>query len=109
MKLVRYNSVPTVFDDFVDRYFGKSFYNGSSSYIPSVDVAETDKSFEIQLSVPGMGKDDFQLEVKNGQLLFEYLGIFAILQEVLCQVGEALGLSIPTRCTVARQFHGTLD
>ena len=68
MKLVRYNSVPSLFDDFVDRHFGKSFQNGASFFLPSVDVAETDKEFEIHVSAPGMDKKDFNLELNNGQL-----------------------------------------
>lgn len=68
MKLIRYNTVPSLFDDFADRYFGKSFYNGASSFLPSVDVAETDQEFEIQVSAPGMDKKDFKLQLDNGQL-----------------------------------------
>ncbi len=68
MKLVRYNTVPSLFDDFTDRFFGKSFNNGESYFLPNVDVAETEKAFEIQLSAPGMDKKDFKLELNSSQL-----------------------------------------
>jgi len=68
MKLVRYNTVPSLFDDFVDRHFGKSFNNGESYFLPNVDVSETDKEFEIQVSAPGMDKKDFKLELNDNQL-----------------------------------------
>jgi len=70
MKLMKYtngNYTPALFDNFFDRYFG-GFENENTTFLPSVDVAETDKEFEIQLSVPGMNKKDFNLEVKDGHL-----------------------------------------
>ncbi len=36
--------------------------------MPAVNVIENEKSFEIEVAVPGMKKDDFKVEVKDGML-----------------------------------------
>ena len=35
---------------------------------PAVNVLETDEAFKLEVAAPGMKKDDFKLEVKNGYL-----------------------------------------
>jgi HSP20 family protein len=43
--------------------------NGESrSFAPRIDIAETDKSYEVSLDLPGMKSDDFNIEFKDGQL-----------------------------------------
>ena len=37
--------------------------------VPAVNVKETDNTFELEVAVPGMKKDDFVLEVKDGMLI----------------------------------------
>lgn len=36
--------------------------------IPAVNVKETEKEFLLEVAAPGMKKDDFKLEVKEGML-----------------------------------------
>ena len=71
MSIVKRNSdwfVPSTIDGFFDRFFTESNDNRTSSFAPRVDVAETDKGFEIELAVPGFDKKDFNIELKKGFL-----------------------------------------
>lgn len=75
MSLVRYNngreSLPGHFSNLFDLFFNDSFdrTGGMSQFIPSVDVAENDKSFEVQLAAPGMKKEDFKIELNKNNLV----------------------------------------
>ena len=76
MSIVRYNSVldgfvPTSFSHLVDRFFNESTgRSGGSAYsfVPKVDIIENEKAFEINVAVPGMSKDDFQIDLKENRL-----------------------------------------
>ena len=71
MSIVKRNSdwfVPSTIDGFFDRFLNESNDNRTSSFAPRVDVAETDKGFEIELAVPGFDKKDFNIELKKGFL-----------------------------------------
>jgi len=41
----------------------------SSTFSPQMNVAETDKEFEITLDLPGMKLEDFVVELREGNLL----------------------------------------
>lgn len=76
MNLIRYNSalndfVPTSFSNLIDRFFNESLARtGGSAYsfVPRVDVIETEKAFEIHMAVPGMNKEDFNIDLKDNYL-----------------------------------------
>ncbi len=72
MGLIKYNTNdyrPTNFRSLVDRLFNEDFNGGSmSTFSPKVDIAETDKEFEIQLHVPGMNKSDFNIDLNKDQI-----------------------------------------
>jgi HSP20 family protein len=74
MSLSKYNTSdyrPVSFNSFVDRFFNEGFdpsLNGGSRFTPQVDILEHDKSFEIQLALPGMSKNDFSIEMNEGTL-----------------------------------------
>ncbi|MCU0421091.1 MAG: Hsp20/alpha crystallin family protein [Cyclobacteriaceae bacterium] len=72
MSIIRYNSndfVPTSFSGLIDRFFNESLARtGGSTFLPKVDVAETDTTYEIHVAVPGMNKDDFQVELHDNLL-----------------------------------------
>ncbi len=38
------------------------------SWVPAVNVSETDKSYEIEVAAPGMRKSDFKVKVEKGML-----------------------------------------
>jgi HSP20 family protein len=77
MGIVRYNSVlndfvPTSFNNLVDRFFNESIgRSGGSAYsfVPKVDIIENENSFEIQVAVPGMDKEDFKIDLKDNHLV----------------------------------------
>ena len=76
MSIVRYNStlndyVPTAFSQLVDRFFNESMSRAGGaaySFVPKVDIVETEKAFELHLAVPGMNKEDFKIDVNDTYL-----------------------------------------
>ncbi len=72
MSIIRYNSadyVPSTFSNLVDRFFSESVArSGGSSFVPKVDIIENEKSFEIDFAVPGLNKEDFNIELKDNYL-----------------------------------------
>jgi HSP20 family protein len=72
MSIIRYNSndfAPTTFSNLVDKFFNDSLArSGGSSFIPKVDIVENTDSFEIQLAVPGLNKEDFKIELNDNYL-----------------------------------------
>jgi HSP20 family protein len=76
MSLIRYNSAlndfaPTTFSNLIDRFFNESAArSGGSAYsfVPRVDIMENEKAFEIHVSVPGMSKDDFKIDLNDNYL-----------------------------------------
>lgn len=41
---------------------------GNKSWLPSVNISESEKHYEIDMAVPGMKKEDFKVTTKNGML-----------------------------------------
>ncbi len=74
MALVKYNPTnysPVSFRNFVDRFFNDDFYNEgneTSSFSPKVDVSETDKQFEMDFYIPGVDKDQVNIDLNEGRL-----------------------------------------
>ena len=72
MALIKYNTHdyrPTSFRSFVDRFFNDEFVGGSvPTFSPKVDIAETDKEFEIQLHVPGIKKEEISIDLNDDQI-----------------------------------------
>lgn len=69
MSIIRYNAndfVPTSFSSMIDRFFNDSMTrSGGSLFVPKVDIIENENSYELQLAVPGLNKEDFNIEVKD--------------------------------------------
>ncbi|WP_332911192.1 Hsp20/alpha crystallin family protein [Algoriphagus boritolerans] len=72
MKLVRYNqldpTLPNTFSGMLDRFFNDSVNASMKQFSPAVDIAEDEKSYEIHVSVPGMKKSDFKIDLVDGKL-----------------------------------------
>ena len=72
MSLIRYNTneyVPATFSSLIDRFFNDTMTrSGGSSFQPRVDIVENEKAFELHVAVPGMNKEDFQIEMKDNFL-----------------------------------------
>jgi HSP20 family protein len=75
MTLVKYNSnledyVPVTFSSMLDRFFNESIHTPKlSKFSPRVDILETEKAFEVQVSAPGMNKEDFQITLEDNALV----------------------------------------
>ena len=71
MRIVKYNNnnvFPSLINDFFNDDFGMNFLNRSHS-VPSVNSVENNDSFEIDLAVPGMKKEDFTIELNDKVLV----------------------------------------
>ena len=58
---------PADFTQLLDR-FGSHDEGRTGWFAPSTNVAETDDGYEISLDMPGMNSDEFDVELKEGQL-----------------------------------------
>ena len=71
MRIVKYNNnnvFPSLINEFFNDDFGMNFLNRSHS-VPSVNSIENNDSFEIDLAVPGMKKEDFSIELNDKVLV----------------------------------------
>jgi len=71
MRIVKYNNnnvFPSLINEFFNDDFGMNFLNRSHS-VPSVNSLENNDSFEIDLAVPGMKKEDFNIELNDKVLV----------------------------------------
>jgi len=74
MDVPRLLDTPRLFEGFrheMDRLWN-DFFGGDGGreewFAPQTNVAETDKTYEITLDLPGMKPEDFTVEVKDGAL-----------------------------------------
>ncbi len=67
--MTRYSSqdwLPSVFNDFFDN----SYMQRANSTAPSINVAEDDKTYSVEVAAPGMTKEDFNIHIDdNGDLV----------------------------------------
>lgn len=71
MTLIKYNpsNKLATYGNFIDRFFNdESFSNKAAIFSPKVDVAESDKSFEIQFHLSGVKKEDIKIDIKDDRL-----------------------------------------
>ena len=55
-------------EDFFTRDFDKLFKGVENKFIPAVNIKENEDAFELELSVPGFKKEDFNLKLDNDLL-----------------------------------------
>lgn len=73
MTLMRYNRpkkdmVSKRFSDIMDEFFNDAVNARRDSFVPSIDVSETDDQFMITAELPGMKKDDINISLENSRL-----------------------------------------
>jgi len=72
MRIVKYNNNNKVFPSLMNEFFNDDLrmnvINNNHS-VPSVNSIENDNSFEIDLAVPGMKKDDFTIQLNDKVLV----------------------------------------
>tara|TARA_B110000444_G_scaffold48459_1_gene44263 strand:+ start:245 stop:667 length:423 start_codon:yes stop_codon:yes gene_type:complete len=72
MRIVKYNNnkvFPSLMNQFFNDDLRMNVINNNHS-VPSVNSIENDNSFEIDLAVPGMKKDDFTIQLNDKVLVF---------------------------------------
>jgi len=70
MTIIRWHKRPmmsNMLDDMFERNFNTGFERNCGC-VPATNILENEQSFEIQLAVPGMKKDDFKMEMEDGVL-----------------------------------------
>ena len=69
MSIVKRNNL--VFPAIMNEIFRPDWFGGMenfSSDVPAVNIKENEKDFELELSVPGRKKDDFNIEIDDNVL-----------------------------------------
>jgi HSP20 family protein len=76
MKIIRSNPIfaqssglSNLVDDFFNRNFSDLIGTDFVLSRPSVNVSESDKSYDIEMAAPGLEKSDFQVKIENGHLV----------------------------------------
>jgi HSP20 family protein len=75
MSSVKYNSHNGLegFENFFDTFFNNNLTDviGSDNNIsqPSVNVIETDDDYRIEVAAPGLGKEDFDVNIEDDSLI----------------------------------------
>ena len=68
----RYDLMPA-FPKWIDRFFkDEDMLSGNwlgEMVMPAVNIRETDKAFCLEVAAPGMKREDFNLEIKDGSLV----------------------------------------
>ncbi len=70
MTIIRWHKRPMMsgmLDDMFERNFNTGFERNCGC-VPATNILENEENFEIQLAVPGMKKEDFNMEVEDGVL-----------------------------------------
>ena len=64
--------LPTVFNDFFkpwNEWFDNGgTYTGNTMTMPAVNIVETKEEYKVSLAVPGMKKEDFNIDVEGNML-----------------------------------------
>ncbi len=74
MTLVRYNKnrdqFPTTVNGLMDKFFNDVAFDNTQmeKFTPSVDVIESEKSYELHFAVPGFDKKSFNIDVEENIL-----------------------------------------
>lgn len=56
------------FDDLFNEFFSNTPSYKRDGFMPSVDISETEKQFELSVELPGMKKEDISIDLENGRL-----------------------------------------
>lgn len=56
------------FSDLMDEFFNDAVATRRSTFAPKIDISETEKQYSIDVTLPGMKKDDINIDLENGRL-----------------------------------------
>lgn len=73
MTLLRYNYPEKDlfnrrFSDIMDEFFNDAVRSNRNSFAPNIDISENDNEFVIEVEVPGVDKENIQIDVENNIL-----------------------------------------
>ncbi len=73
MTLMRYtrpnkNVTSKNFSDLMDEFFNDVVNDRRDSFVPGIDISETEDQFLISAELPGMSKEDINISLENGRL-----------------------------------------
>lgn len=73
MKLMQYSRPRNLlmnkrFSEIMDEFFNEAVHTGNGSFVPGIDISETDEQFLITAEIPGVKKEDIDINLENGQL-----------------------------------------
>ncbi len=70
MKLLKWdtNLLPR-FPNIIEKFFGKSSHGEDVSTLPSVNISDENKAFDVNVALPGLDKKDVKVEIQNGCLV----------------------------------------
>jgi HSP20 family protein len=63
--------MPPLFDDFLrpwNEWFDNGGFSGRTLKVPAVNITENKDDFNVALAVPGMKKEDFNIDVEGNML-----------------------------------------
>ena len=63
MNIIKRTNYPIMFDEFFN-----DFFNVKPMSVPPHNIMETENDFQIEFSVPGSNKRDFEIEVENDNI-----------------------------------------
>ena len=63
MNIIKRTNYPIMFDEFFN-----DFFNVKPMSVPPNNIMETENDFQIEFSVPGSNKKDFEIEVENDNI-----------------------------------------
>ncbi|WP_250632455.1 Hsp20/alpha crystallin family protein [Rhodoflexus caldus] len=60
-------ALPSFVENFFDNIFGSN--KDANTTLPSVNIADEDAAFDLQVALPGLSKEDIKLEISNNVLV----------------------------------------
>lgn len=73
MTLIKYNRPNSdlfsrSFSDIMDEFFNDAVATRRDSFVPGIDISETDDQFLVSVELPGMKREDIDVHFDNGRL-----------------------------------------
>lgn len=70
MKLFKWDSnMLPKFPNIIEKFFGKTHHNEDISSLPSVNITDENKAFEVNVALPGLEKKDVKVEIQDNCLI----------------------------------------